>query len=125
MIENNEKISIVRQCELMGIHRSGIYYQPKAKEDDLNLMRLIDEQFTRTPFYGTRRLCVILREKGFIVNRKKMRRLMQQMGLEAIYPRKKISIGNRMDKKYPYLLKDLSIEKPRQVWSEDITYYSP
>lgn len=122
MIENNEKISIVRQCELMGIHRSGIYYQPKAKEDDLNLMRLIDEQFTKTPFYGTRRLCVILREKGFIVNRKKMRRLMQQMGLEAIYPRKKISIGNRMDKRYPYLLKDLSIERPGQVWSEDITY---
>ena len=106
----------------MGIHRSGIYYQPKNREDDFNLMRLIDEQFTRTPFYGTRRLCAVLREKGFIVNRKKMRRLMQQMGLEAIYPKKKTSGGNRAHKKYPYLLNGLSIERPGQVWSVDITY---
>lgn len=85
-------------------------------------MRLIDEQFTQTPFYGTRRLCVALREKGHIVNRKKMRRLMQEMGLEAIYPKPHLSIGNKEHKKYPYLLRNLNIERPGQVWSEDITY---
>jgi len=85
-------------------------------------MRLIDEQFTATPFYGTRRLCITLREKNYIVNRKKMRRLMQEMGLEAIYPKPNLSLGNKMHKKYPYLLRDYVIDKPGQVWSEDITY---
>jgi putative transposase len=91
-------------------------------EGDLELMRLIDEQFTKTPFYGTRRLCVSLRERGHTVNREKMRRLMQEMGLEAIYPKPNLSVGNKQHKKYPYLLKDLLIERPGQVWSEDITY---
>lgn len=107
----------------MGIHRSGLYYRPKRPSaEDLILKRLIDEQFTQTPFYGTRRLCVTLKEKGYIVNRKKMRRLMQEMGLEAIYPKPNLSLGNRMHKKYPYLLREYTIDRPDQVWSEDITY---
>ena len=100
-----------------------MYYKPKVTaRHDLDLMRLIDEQFTQTPFYGTRRLCVSLKEKGYIVNRKKMRRLMQEMGLEAIYPKPNLSVGNKTHRKYPYLLRGLLIERPRQVWSEDITY---
>jgi putative transposase len=107
----------------MGIHRSGLYYRPRAAyKSELEIMRLIDEQFTQTPFYGARRLCVVLRDKGVIVNRKKMRRLMRQMGLEAIYPKPNLSAGNKMHKKYPYLLKEFLIDRPGQVWSEDITY---
>ncbi len=117
------EIPIVRQCELMGIHRSGVYYQPREPlRDDAHLMRLVDEQFTETPFYGTRRLCVSLKERGFIVNRKKMRRLMQEMGLEAVYPKPKLSLGNKAHKKYPYLLKGFLVDRPGRVWSEDITY---
>ena len=86
------------------------------------MKRLIDEQFTQTPFYGTRRLCVALKEKGYTVNRKKMRRLMQEMGLEASYPKPNLSRRNKMHKVYPYLLKGYKIDRPGQVWSEDITY---
>ena len=85
-------------------------------------MDLIDRQFTQTPFYGARRLCVALKEMGHVVNRKKMRRLMQRMGLEAIYPKPKLSIGNKQHLKYPYLLRNILIDRPEQVWSEDITY---
>jgi putative transposase len=85
-------------------------------------MKLMDEQFTRTPFYGARRLCVALKEQGYIVNRKKMRRLMQEMGLEAIYPKPNLSLSNKQHRKYPYLLRGMSIERAGQVWSEDITY---
>lgn len=114
---------MVRQCKLLGIHRSGLYYQPQnTLETDLELKRLMDEQFTQTPFYGARRLCVALREKGYVVNRKKMRRLMQEMGLEAIYPKRNLSLGNKQHRKYPYLLRGLRIDRPKQVWSEDITY---
>ena len=117
------EISIVRQCELMGIHRSGLYYRPRAvSKEERDIMRLIDEECTRTPFYGTRRLCVVLKERGIIINRKKMRRLMQEMGLEPIYPKPNLSIGNKMDKKYPYLLRGVLIDRVGQVWSEDITY---
>jgi putative transposase len=85
-------------------------------------MDLIDRQFTQTPFYGARRLCVALKEVGHVVNRKKMRRLMQRMGLEAIYPKPKLSMGNKQHLKYPYLLRNILIDRPGQVWSEDITY---
>lgn len=85
-------------------------------------MDLIDEQFTKTPFYGTRRLCIALKGKGYVINRKKMRRLMQKMGIEAIYPKKNLSKANKEHNKYPYLLEDLKINRPEQVWSEDITY---
>jgi putative transposase len=119
----NREISIARQCELLGMHRSAFYYQKKSVSvNDLNLMQLIDEQFTQTPFYGSRRLCAVLREKGHIVNRKKMRRLMQEMGLESIYPKPNLSKSNKLHKKYPYLLRGFLINKPGQVWSEDITY---
>lgn len=120
---SHKELSIARQCELLGICRSGWYYQPKELADqDLELMDLIDRQFTQTPFYGARRLCVALKEMGHVVNRKKMRRLMQRMGLEAIYPKPKLSIGNKQHLKYPYLLRNILIDRPEQVWSEDITY---
>lgn len=120
---SHKELSIARQCELLGICRSGWYYQPKELADrDLELMDLIDRQFTQTPFYGARRLCVALKEMGHVVNRKKMRRLMQRMGLEAIYPKPRLSMGNKQHLKYPYLLRNILIDRPEQVWSEDITY---
>lgn len=116
-------MSIVRQCELLGLSRSGFYYKPVEEDaEDLTLKRLIDEQYTRTPFYGSRRMRVWLKRQGYPVNRKRVRRLMQEMGLEAVYPKPrttKIALGHR---KYPYLLRGLMILSANQVWSADITY---
>ena len=85
-------------------------------------MRLLDEQYTRTPFYGHRKLVRFLAEQGYVVDRKRVRRLMQRMGLEAIYPKPRITVSGEPSKKYPYLLRGLSIERCNQVWSCDITY---
>lgn len=85
-------------------------------------MRLIDEQYTRTPFYGIRRMTVWLRSQGHCVNHKKVSRLMRLMGIEAIYPKKRLSLSDSRHKKYPYLLKGLNIDRPDQVWATDITY---
>ncbi len=116
-------LSIVRQSELLGLHRSGLYYKP-ASESELNLklMRLIDEEFTRHPFYGSRRLTWWLEQQGYTVNRKRTRRLMRVMRLEAIYPKPRLSVGNEQHKKYPYLLGGLQVVRPNQVWATDITY---
>jgi putative transposase len=86
------------------------------------LMRLLDEQYTRTPFYGHRKLVRFLAEQGYAVDRKRVRRLMQRMGLEAIYPKPRVTVPGEPSKKYPYLLRGLSIERCNQVWSCDITY---
>ena len=117
------KIPIYRQCELLGLSRSVYYYRPQ-EEDPLNLslMRLIDEQYTKTPFYGAARMTAWLRRQGFSVNPKRVRRLLRLIGLEAIYPKKQLSIPAESSKKYPYLLRELSIERPDQVWCTDITY---
>ena len=85
-------------------------------------MRLIDQQFTRTPFYGSRRMTAWLSKQGYLVNRKKVSRLMRRMGIEAVYPRKRLSKPDTGARKYPYLLKDLVIDRPDQVWAADITY---
>jgi len=85
-------------------------------------MRLIDEQYTKTPFYGTRRMTVGLQHQGYLVNRKRVKRLMRIMGLEAIYPKPRLSRPGEALKRYPYLLKNMIIERPNQVWSTDITY---
>jgi putative transposase len=85
-------------------------------------MRLIDEQYTRTPFYGSRRMTAWLSNQGYLVNRKKVSRLMRRMGIEAVYPRKRLSKPDTGARKYPYLLKDLVIDRPDQVWAADITY---
>lgn len=119
----NEQISIRRQCELLGLNRAGYYYQ-SAEENDLNLelMRKIDEQYTRAPFYGRLRMTAHLQRAGYVVNHKRVRRLMQKMGLQAIYPRPKGKKPGPEHKIYPYLLRDVVIERVNHVWSTDITY---
>lgn len=117
------EISIYRQCELMGLSRSGYYYQPQGESPlNLNLMNLIDEQYTKMPFYGVEKMTAWLIRGGFIVNSKRVRRLMRLMGIEAIYPKRNLSIASAEHKKYPYLLRDVLVERPDQVWSTDITY---
>jgi putative transposase len=122
-VEREGMLSVTRQCELLGLNRSSLYYVP-AGEKPLNLllMRLLDEQFTRTPFYGSRRMTVWLRRMGYAVNRKRVQRLMSLMGLEAIYPRPHLSQGVPTHEKYPYLLGELEVRRPNQVWATDITY---
>jgi len=116
-------LSVARQCVLLDISRSGLYYQRVGiLEDDLTLMKLIDRQYLATPFYGARRMAAWLRSQGHEVNRKHMRRLMRVMGLKAIYRRPRTSkpaVGHRV---YPYLLGGLAITQPNQVWAADITY---
>ena len=115
--------SVVEQCALLQVPRSTFYYQPKpAGDDNLALMRRIDEIYTKWPFYGSRRLAAELRGEGLEVNRKRIRRLMRLMGIEAIYQKPNTSRKHPSHKIYPYLLKDLAIVRPNQVWCADITY---
>ena len=124
MVEpENKRISIVRQCELLGVARSGIYYQKQAeKEEDAILMRLIDEQYTLTPFYGYRRMTRFLRSAGYKVNGKRVLRLMKKLGLEAIYPKPNLSKPGAEHLRFPYLLREVAIIRANQVWATDITY---
>lgn len=124
MIEpENTKISISGQCKLLGLSKSAYYYQVKGESElNLHLMNLIDEQYMKTPFYGVEKMTAWLRRRGFAVNPKRVRRLMRMMGLEAIYPKPRLSIALAEHKKNPYLLRDLKIEEPDQVWCADITY---
>lgn len=116
-------LSVRRQCELLGVNRSGFYYEPAAEsEENLRLMRLIDEQYLRTPFYGTRRMAAHLTALGEPVNRKRAQRLMRTMGLEAIYPKPRTTTRSPDHKIYPYLLRDTTIDRCDQVWSTDVTY---
>jgi putative transposase len=116
-------LSIVRQCELLGLARSSYYYEPVPEsEENLLLMRLLDEQYTRTPFYGLRKLVVFLQELGYMVDRKRVRRLMRLMGLETIYPKPRLSLPGEPPVRYSYLLRGMSIDHIDQVWSCDITY---
>jgi putative transposase len=117
------EIPVGRQCELLGISRSACYYQP-CGEGEYNelLMRLIDEEYTRPPFYGSRRLTAWLKRQGHKVNLKRIRRLMKIMGIEAIYQKPNLSKASKMHKKYPYLLRNMTINRRNQVWSSDITY---
>ena len=117
------KLSLVRQCALLGISRSSLYYLPtEAGAEDLELMALIDQQYLKTPFYGSRRMTAWPRNHGHQVNRKRVRRLMQLIGLEAIYRRPNTSKPNPRHKVYPYLLRGLEINRVNQVWATDITY---
>lgn len=117
------RIAVSRQCELIGLPRSTLYYEPTQEtEENLEYMRLIDGQYTHTPFYGSRRIVVWLASQGFDVNRKRIQRLMRIMGLEAIYPKPKTSRPGKFHKIYPYLLRGVEIVRPNQVWSTDVTY---
>lgn len=114
---------MARQCALLGLSRSGLYYRPKAvPAGDLALMRLLDEQYLETPFYGSRKMTAHLRREGHAVNRKRVRRLMRCMGLEAIYRRPRTTVPNPEHKVYPYLLREVAVTRPNQVWAADITY---
>ncbi|MGH7192070.1 MAG: IS3 family transposase, partial [Candidatus Saccharimonadales bacterium] len=120
---DHAELSVRRQCELLGLSRATFYYQPVPETAaNLRLMRLIDEEYTAHPFLGSRRMTVWLMARGEAVNRKRVQRLMRLMGLEAIYPKPKLSAAGRGHRIYPYLLRNASIERPDQVWSTDITY---
>ncbi len=119
----NDNLSITAQCRLLSISRSGWYYDPKGESPlNLKLMRLIDEQFLATPYYGSRQMARHLRRQGYNVGRHRVRRLMRQMGIEAVYQRPRTSDPHPAHKTYPYLLGGLDISRPNQVWCTDITY---
>jgi putative transposase len=121
--ENTLGLSVRRQCALLGLSRSTLYYESVTEtEANLCLMRLIDEQYLATPFYGSRRMAVWLSDAGHSVNRKRVQRLMRLMGLEAIYPKPRLSDPNKEHRKFPYLLRGLSVNRVNQVWATDITY---
>ena len=124
MVEpGHAELSIKRQCELLDLSRAAYYYQPlPVSEEDVELMRLIDEEYTRHPFYGSRSLRNYLEKQGHGVCRDRVRRLMALMGIEAVYPRKRLSLRNKAHKVYPYLLRNLEIVRPDQVWCVDVTY---
>ncbi len=116
-------LSMVRQCALLGISRSSVYYRPRSpSRQDLAVMKAIDQQYLVTPFYGSRRMRVWLGRQGYSVNRKRVRRLMRTMGLQAIYRRPRTSKPGPGHKVYPYLLGGMAITRPNQVWAADITY---
>jgi putative transposase len=117
------QLSIARQCELLGLSRSSFYYEPATETaENLLFMQLIDRQYTAQPVYGSRRMAVWLQGQGYEVNRKRVRRLMRLMGLEAIYPKPNLSAPGTGHKVFPYLLRDVAIDRVDQVWSTDITY---
>ena len=116
-------IPVSRQCQLLALARSSLYYRPRGpSEEDLALMRLIDEHYTATPFYGSRRMAAVLARAGHPVGRRRVRRLMRLMGLAAIYPKPRLSLPGKDAERYPYLLRGVQITRPDQVWSADITY---
>ena len=125
MIETDHPtLSIRRQCQLLDLNRATLYWPPTGESAlNLALMRLIDREYTRAPFYGYRRMTARLNNAhGYAVNPKRVARLMAKMGLQAVYPRPRTSLPDPQHKKYPYLLRGLDIERPNQVWAADITY---
>ncbi len=119
------QLSIARQCDLLGVARSSWYYAPADEcRENLALMRLLDEQYMRTPFYGIRRMTAWLQQQGYAVNHKRVGRLLRLMGLEAVYPKPRLSLpaAGMPRVRYPYLLRGLPIARVNQVWSTDITY---
>lgn len=116
-------MSISEQCKILGIARSSYYYEPQtADAQTLEIMSLIDKQYLKTPFYGYPRMTTVLRKAGFVVNEKRVARIMRLMGIMALYPKPRTSIGAKEHTKYPYLLRGLKIVRPNQVWSTDLTY---
>jgi putative transposase len=112
-----------RQCALLGLHRASFYYRAATESaENLRLMRLLDEEYTRHPFYGSRKLTEWLKGQGEEVNRKRVQRLLRVMGLVAIYPKPRLSLGGKGHRIFPYLLRGVTVARPDQVWSTDITY---
>lgn len=122
-ISSDPELSISRQCQLVNINRNQLYRSAKnSSAEDLALMRLIDEEYTRHPFYGSRRMTVYLQNHGQEICRKKVQRLMRTMGLEGMAPKPNTSKSHPQNPLYPYLLRGVKINQPNQVWSSDITY---
>jgi len=126
-IESNAEVAVARQCEISGVSRSTVYRERSvmkgtAVDGDLQLCRLIDEEYTRYPFYGSRRMVLFLRAQGHNVNRKRVQRLMRRIGLAGMAPGPNTSRRHPQHKIYPYLLRGLHVTRPNQVWSTDITY---
>lgn len=123
MSPGDRQFSIRKQTQLLGLARSNYYFKPSLEtRENLALMELIDREYTSHPFYGTRRITAWLKIQGWVVNRKRVRRLMRVMGLEGICPKKNLSKRDKKHKIYPYLLRELKITHSNQVWSTDITY---
>lgn len=124
MIDRGDnKPSLSRQCQILNISRSSVYYRPRpVSPEDLQLMRLIDGQYLKNPVWGSRSMRNWLRRQGYRINRKRVQRLMRLMGIEAIYPKPRTSRPHPEHKVYPYLLKGIKIDQPNQVWAADITY---
>jgi putative transposase len=121
--KDDERLSIRKQCELLGLNRSTTYYHSKEISDyTLKLLNIIDEEYTRHPFYGTRRMTEYLKRQGFLINRKRIQRLYNYLGIEATYPKKNLSRRKKEHEVFPYLLKEVNIDHVNQVWSADITY---
>ncbi|MBN1623063.1 MAG: IS3 family transposase, partial [Clostridia bacterium] len=125
MVGKNEEISVCRQCDLLGIRRTKVYYHPRYGEKQLykqKLLMLIDKIHTEYPFYGSRRMTHLLMRMGHEVNRKRIQGYMREMGITVYYPGPNLSKRNKKHKVYPYLLRNLDIESKNQVWAVDITY---
>ena len=123
LTDESSQVSMRRQCDLLSLHRSGLAYVPVGPDAyDLELMRLIDEMYLQWPFYGSRRMTMELRKQGYVVNRKRVQRLMRLMGLEGLAPGPNTSQPREEAEKFPYLLRGINISAPNQVWATDITY---
>ncbi len=119
----DRQVSLAGQCRLLGLSRSGFYYQaaPESAQNQA-LMRLLDQEYTRHPFYGVRRMAWFLSQEGYEVNPKRVRRLLRLMGLEALYPKPRLSVGDGRPGRFPYLLRDVKVERANQAWCTDLTY---
>ncbi len=123
MVDREHPLPVVRQCELLDLPRSTYYHVPElVTDEELALMALIDRCHLKYPFYGSRRIREWLADEGYQVNRKRVQRLMRTMGIVALYPKRNLSLANQAHKIYPYLLRNLVIDRPNQVWATDITY---
>jgi len=124
MVEcNGEAVNFKRKCELLDVSRGSMYYKPKPQQnDDVLIMNELRSLYQAYPCYGYRKMTVALRQIGIVVNHKKVQHLLKVAGVQAIYPRKKTTIRNTQHKVFPYLLRDMKIERPNQVWQVDITY---
>lgn len=123
MIDSHSKLSIRKQCSLLGVSRATHYYTPVPEKDDtFELMNLLDEEHMRRPFYGVRKMTEYLNRKGYAIGKDRVRGLLRRMGLEAICPKRNLSRNRKDHRVYPYLLKGVKIVRPNQVWSTDITY---
>jgi putative transposase len=122
LVDKDEPMSIREQCQLLGLNRGSYYYASQAQPVAPALVKALEDVYLECPFYGTRRIPLALKEKGFNIGRKKVRKLKQLFGLDTFFPKKKTTIPNKAHKKYPYLLNGLEITRPNQVWSIDISY---